>query len=71
MSLQILVLIVLQYTSLTRFVVPCEWFFITFMITIFVIAHFSFKFIESPWRRTLQNFFLENKVQRNVIANNL
>jgi len=73
MCFQILVLIVLQYFSLTRVVVSSEWFFYYLYDNYFCHCTLLFQIYRIAIAANHSKLFsrLENKAQRNVIANNL
>lgn len=58
---QISTLIILESLGVDRAVVSSVWFFAGFLIVVFVISHFSFKYLETPSRVAIRDYMLKRK----------
>ena len=64
---QILTLSLMEGFAFDRVVVSSEWFFVTFLITVFVTAYISFRYLETPSRRAIRDYAFKVESRRQAL----
>lgn len=66
--IQIAIMITLDMTDFDRFsIVATPTFLLSFLVTVFLLSHLIFKYIESPLKQAVRNLFTTQSIRRPVL----